>query len=76
MACRARRPSRELHYRNDRGLFGNPPKSKQLTHGIADKIIRDLSATGDLHLVMGGVSLNALYNEVALGRWVERKFWS
>ena len=22
---------------------------------------------------MGGVSLNALYNEVALGRWVERK---
>jgi hypothetical protein len=55
------------------GLFGNPPKSKQLTHGIADDIIRDLSATGDLHIVMGGVSLNALYNEVALGRWVERK---
>ena len=55
------------------GLFGNPPKSKQLTHGIADDIIRDLSATGDLHVVMGGVSLNALYNEVALGRWVERK---
>jgi hypothetical protein len=55
------------------GLFGNPPKSKQLTHGIADDIIRDLSAQGDLKLVMGGVSLNALYNEVALGRWVERK---
>jgi len=54
------------------GLFGNPPGSKQLTHGIADDIIRDLSATGDLHLVLGGVSLNALYNEVALGRWVER----
>src|ERR1700686_2886951 len=55
------------------GLFGNPPKSKQITHGIADDIIRDLSATGDLHIVIGGVSLNALYNEVALGRWVERK---
>jgi hypothetical protein len=55
------------------GLFGNPPKSKQLTHGIADEIIHDLSAQGDLKLVMGGVSLNALYNEVALGRWVERK---
>src|SRR5579862_6270489 len=55
------------------GLFGNPPKSKQLTHGIADDILRDLGATGDLHVVMGGVSLNALYNEVALGRWVERK---
>jgi hypothetical protein len=35
-------------------------------------LIRDLGASGDLHLVMGGVSLNALYNEVALGRWVER----
>src|SRR5579863_4020386 len=55
------------------GLFGNPPKSKQLTHGIADDIIHDLGASGDLHVVMGGVSLNALYNEVALGRWVERK---
>src|SRR5258708_3279414 len=54
------------------GLFGNPPASKQLTHGIADDIIRDLGATGDLHLVLGGVSLNAMYNEVALGRWVER----
>src|ERR1700689_4547104 len=54
------------------GLFGNPPKSQQLTHGIADDILRDLGATGDLHVVMGGVSLNALYNEVALGRWVER----
>jgi flavin-dependent dehydrogenase len=55
------------------GLFGNPPRNKQLTHGIADDIIRDLSATGDLHVVMGGVSLNAVYNEVALGRWVERQ---
>src|SRR5579863_10556724 len=55
------------------GLFGNPPGNKQLTHGIADDIIRDLGAQGDLKLVMGGVSLNALYNEVALGRWVERK---
>jgi hypothetical protein len=55
------------------GLFGNPPGNKQLTHGIADDLIRDLGAQGDLELVMGGVSLNALYNEVALGRWVERK---
>lgn len=55
------------------GLFGNPPQNKQLTHGIADDIIHDLGASGDLHIVMGGVSLNALYDEVALGRWVERK---
>ncbi len=55
------------------GLFGNPPRNQQLTHGIADDIIRDLGASGDLHIVMGGVSLNALYDEIALGRWVERK---
>lgn len=55
------------------GLFGNGPKGKQLTHGIADDILRDLGATGDLEVRMGGVSPNAFYNEVALGRWVERK---
>ena len=55
------------------GLFGNGPKGSQLTHGIADDLIRDLGATGDLEIRMGGVSPNAFYNEVALGRWVERK---
>lgn len=55
------------------GLFGNGPNGKQLTHGIADDILRDLGATGDLEVRMGGVSPNAFYNEVALGRWVERK---
>ena len=55
------------------GLFGNGPNGKQLTHGMADDLIRDLGATGDLEIRMGGVSPNAFYNEVALGRWVERK---
>lgn len=55
------------------GLFGNGPNGKQLTHGIADDILRDLGASGDLEVRMGGVSPNAFYNEVALGRWVERK---
>lgn len=55
------------------GLFGNGPNGKQLTHGIADDLIRDLGAAGDLEIRMGGVSPNAFYNEVALGRWVERK---
>lgn len=55
------------------GLFGNGPNGRQLTHGIADDILRDLGATGDLEVRMGGVSPNAFYNEVALGRWVERK---
>ena len=55
------------------GLFGNGPNGKQLTHGIADDILRDLGASGDLEVRMGGVSPNAFYSEVALGRWVERK---
>ena len=55
------------------GLFGNGPNGKQLTHGIADDILRDLGASGDVEVRMGGVSPNAFYNEVALGRWVERK---
>ncbi len=54
------------------GLFTPGPNGRQLTHGIADEIIHDLSATGDLHLVMGGIMKNGMYNEVALGRWVER----
>jgi hypothetical protein len=60
------------------GLFGNGPSGKQLTHGIADDILRDLGASGDLEVRMGGVSPNAYYNEVALGRWVERTIlkWS
>ncbi len=55
------------------GLFGNGPNGKQLTHGIADDILRDLGASGDLEVRMGGVSPNAFYNEVGLGRWVERQ---
>jgi FAD-dependent oxidoreductase family protein len=54
------------------GLFGNGPNGKQLTHGIADDILRDLGATGDVEVRMGGVSPNVYYNEVALGRWVEK----
>jgi hypothetical protein len=54
------------------GLFTPGPNGRQLTHGVADEIIHDLSATGDLKLVMGGVMLNGMYNEVALGRWVEK----
>ena len=54
------------------GLFGNGPSGKQLTHGIADDILRDLGASGDLEVRMGRISPNAYYNEVALGRWVER----
>ena len=54
------------------GLFGNGPNGRQLTHGIADDILRDLGATGDVEVRMGGVSPNVYYSEVALGRWVEK----
>ena len=54
------------------GLFTPGPDGMQLTHGIADEILHDLGASGDLHLTTGGVMKVAMYNEVALGRWVER----
>jgi len=55
------------------GAFGNGPHGKQLTHGIVDDILRDLGSQGQAEVRMGGVSPNIFYNEVALGRWVERK---
>jgi 2-polyprenyl-6-methoxyphenol hydroxylase-like FAD-dependent oxidoreductase len=55
------------------GAFGNGPNGKQLTHGIVDDILRDLGSQGAAQVKMGGVSPNILYDEVALGRWVERK---
>jgi hypothetical protein len=55
------------------GAFSNGPKGKQLTHGIVDDILRDLGSQGSAEVKMGGISPNILYDEVALGRWVERK---
>jgi hypothetical protein len=54
------------------GLYTPGPDGRQLTHGIADEILADLGPSGDVKIVMGGVMKVALYNEVALGRWVER----
>ncbi len=54
------------------GLFTPGLDGRQLTHGIADEILRDLGATGDLHITRGGVMKVAMYNEIALGRWIER----
>jgi flavin-dependent dehydrogenase len=53
------------------GVFGNAPEYAQLTHGIFDDIFRDLGATGDLHVARGHTA-TVFYNEVALGRWLER----
>ena len=53
------------------GVFGNAPAHRQLTHGIFDDIFRDLGPSGDLHFQRGHTT-TVFYNEVALGRWLER----
>src|SRR2546430_9640553 len=54
------------------GVFGNAPRYTQLTHGVFDDIFRDLGSTGDLHFQRGHTT-TVYYNEVALGRWLERR---
>ena len=55
------------------GLFANGSHGHQLTHGIADDILRDLGAQGALHYRRGGPSNTTvvMYDEVALSRWIE-----
>lgn len=54
------------------GLYTPGQNGTQLTHGIADDILHDLIPTGDAAIVQGGVMKVVMYNEVALGRWVEK----
>jgi flavin-dependent dehydrogenase len=55
------------------GLFANGSHGHQLTHGIADDILRDLGAQAALHYRRGGPSNTTvvMYDEVALSRWIE-----
>jgi len=53
------------------GVFGNAPRYTQLTHGVFDDIFRDLGPSGDLHFARGHTT-TVFYNEVALGRWLEK----
>ncbi|AJE97150.1 FAD-dependent oxidoreductase [Pandoraea apista] len=55
------------------GLFSNGPKRFQVTHGIADGILRDLGAQGALHYKEGPLTTVVLYDEIALSRWIEQK---
>jgi hypothetical protein len=56
------------------GLFGNGADPPQLTHGIADEILRDLGATGDLHYIRGRRNtVIVLYRIEALARWIEER---
>jgi 2-polyprenyl-6-methoxyphenol hydroxylase-like FAD-dependent oxidoreductase len=53
------------------GVFGNAPEYAQLTHGIFDDIFADLEPSGDLYFNRSHTQ-TVFYNEVALGRWLER----
>ena len=55
------------------GLYSNGPNRIQLTHGIADAILKDLGAKGALHHNVGPMTTVVYYDEVALARWVEQK---
>ncbi len=56
------------------GLFANGYDGYQLTHGIADGILRDLGAQDVLFYRHGGPSNTTvvMYDEIALGRWIEQ----
>ena len=55
------------------GLFANGHDGYQVTHGIADGILRDLGVQDALHYVRGGPSNTTvvMYDEIALSRWIE-----
>jgi FAD dependent oxidoreductase len=53
------------------GLFSNGPNARQLTHGIADDILRDLGTQNALYLKRRPMTITVYYDEVALSRWVE-----
>jgi hypothetical protein len=56
------------------GVFGNAPEYRQLTHGIFDEIFADLGALGPgyLHFTRHHTCI-VHFDEVAVGRWVEKK---
>ena len=53
------------------GIFGNAPEYTQLTHGVFDDIFAALGPSGDLYFSRGHTT-TVFYNEVALGRWLEK----
>jgi hypothetical protein len=54
------------------GLYTHGPNPYQITHGIADDLLRDLAAEGSL-LRMHRSTVTFQYDEVRMGRWMERK---
>jgi FAD dependent oxidoreductase len=53
------------------GVFGNAPDYEQLTHGVFDDIFRELGPADELYFARGHTT-TVFYNEVALGRWLEK----
>ncbi len=55
------------------GLFAHGSERYRFTYGIADEILDELGASGDLFFRRGPGWTTVLYDEVALSRWVEEK---
>lgn len=54
------------------GLFANGPSPRQVTHGIADRILADLGAAGALHYLHRRRNTTIVqYKVPALARWIE-----
>lgn len=57
------------------GLYSHGPNAYQLTHGLADELIDELTSSGALlkrHSTRTG-TVTFQYDVVELGRWIERK---
>jgi glycine/D-amino acid oxidase-like deaminating enzyme len=57
------------------GLYSHGPDAHQITHGLADELIQELTASGALlrrHSTRTG-TITFQYDVVELGRWLERK---
>jgi hypothetical protein len=56
------------------GLYTHGAEPYQITHGIADDLIADLTAEGSLHRRVSTTgTITFQYDEVRLGRWMERR---
>ncbi|WP_043840062.1 FAD-dependent oxidoreductase [Muricoccus aerilatus] len=53
------------------GLYSNGENGRQLTYGIAESIVRDMVPQGTAYYRPGLVNNILIYNDVALGRWIE-----
>lgn len=57
------------------GLYTHGEHAFQITHGLADELIAELSASGALHERRSGRTgtVTFQYDVIELGRWIERK---